>query len=220
MEYGIFVSIFLVGLSYGMTACMMSCMPFLTPLLVNNSGSFKESMYVMIPFSIGRIFTYTVIAILATAGAATIKELLKNNTAVSYALGTVTVFIGLYMLINIFSKRRKSCSVHKPVEEKSNISSIGFFSIGATVSINLCAPVVTLVTVAANSSGYYSSVGLGLSFGIGAVLFSFLFYGFFMSHLIRGLLEQFLNYKKPIEVVASLFLIVVGLLVLSGKLTL
>lgn len=203
-----------------MTACMMSCMPFLTPLLVKNSGSLKESMGVMIPFSLGRIFTYTVIAVIATAGAGTVKTLLQDNQVVNYLLGLLTVFIGLYMLTNILLKKNKTCSLHKPVEKNSKMTRFGFFSIGAFVSINLCAPVVTLVTLAANSSSYAHAVGLGLSFGLGAVLFSFLFYGFFISNLIRGLLEQFKTYTKAVEITASLFLVVTGVFILSGKLSL
>lgn len=219
MEYGIFFSIFLVGLSYGMTACMMSCMPFLTPLLVKNSGSMQESMSVMIPFSLGRIFTYTVIAVIATAGAGTVKMLLQDNQAVNYLLGLLTIVIGMYMLANTLWGKKKNCSFHKPVEKNSKITHLGFFSIGAFVSINLCVPVVTLVSLAANSTSYMHSVGLGLSFGLGAVLFSFLFYGFFMSHLIRGLLEQFKTYTKAVEITASLFLIMIGVFILSGKLS-
>lgn len=220
MEYGIFFSIFVVGLTYGMTACMLSCMPFLTPLLVKSSNSVKESMRVMIPFSLGRIFTYMAIAVIATGGMAFVKDMLKDSIVIDVVLGVSTILMGLLMLIKSLKNMKKTCGMHKPIEKKSNITTFGFFSIGATVSMNLCAPVVTLATVAGGSGSYYESLGLGLSFGIGAVLFSFLFYGFFMSTLIRGLLAEFASYKKVIEISASILLVIVGLLVVGGKIRL
>ena len=220
MESTAFVSIFLVGLSYGMTACMVSCMPFLTPLLVKGSGSIRESMRVMVPFSLGRIITYIVIALVATGGAVLVKELLSEKRVIDALLGSSTVLMGVLMLRGILNNSKKSCGMHKPDKEKSPISILGFFSIGAGVSMNLCAPVVTLATVAASSTSYYDALGLGLSFGLGAVLFSFLFYGFFMSTLIRGLLAEFASFKKAIEISASVLLILVGLLIAGGKLSL
>jgi len=213
-------TLFVVGLTYGMTACMLSCMPFLTPLLVKSSNSVRESMRVMIPFSLGRIFTYMIIAVVATGGAALVKDMLEDKIVIDAILGFSTTLMGVLMLGRSLKSMKKTCGMHKPIEEKSHITTFGFFSIGATVSMNLCAPVVTLATVAAGSTGYYESLALGLAFGIGAVLFSFLFYGFFLSTLIRGLLAEFSSYKKVIEISASVLLIIVGLLVVGGKMKL
>ena len=174
----------------------------------------------MIPFSLGRIFTYMAIAVIATGGMALVKDMLEEKIAIDVVLGLSTILMGLFMLGRSLKNMKKSCGIHKPIEEKSNITTFGFFSIGATVSMNLCTPVVTLATVAGGSGSYYESLGLGLAFGIGAVLFSFLFYGFFMSTLIRGLLAEFASHKKAIEITASVLLIIVGLLVVGGKLKL
>ena len=198
---------------------MFSCMPFLTPILVKNSNNIKQSLGVMIPFSLGRIFTYTIIAIVAFTSSLLIKELLKNNTLLSYILGTVTIILGFTMLYNSY-KNNKSCGIHKPIVKEQNFSKLGFFTMGATISINLCTPVISLITVSSNTTTIYSAIAFGIAFGVGAVLFTLLFYGFFFSTLIRGLLEQFNQYKKHLEVIASLFLILVGILIISGKLSL
>ena len=219
METISYLSLFLIGLSYGATACMFSCMPFLTPILVKNSKSIKQSLQVIIPFSLGRIFTYTIIAILAFVSSVLVKEILKNNEILNYILGGVTVIIGTTMLYNSY-KNNKSCGIHKPIIKEQKLSKMGFFTMGATISINLCAPVISLITISSSSATIYSAIAFGIAFGVGAVLFTLLFYGFFFSTLIRGLLEQFTHYKKHVEVIASLFLIVVGILIISGNLSL
>ncbi len=198
---------------------MFSCMPFLTPILVKNSKSIKQSLAVMIPFSLGRIFTYTVIAMVAFGSSIFIKDILKNNLLLSYILGTVTIVLGISMLYNSY-KNNKSCGHHKPIIKEQNLSKIGFFTMGATISINLCTPVISLITISSGTTSIYSAIAFGIAFGVGAVLFTLLFYGFFFSTLIRGLLEQFTQYKKHLEVIASLFLIIVGILIISGNLSL
>ena len=219
MEYTPYLSIFLIGLSFGATACMFSCMPFLTPILVKSSNNIKQSLSVMIPFSLGRIFTYTMIAMLAFVSSLLVKELLKNNEILNYILGAVTILLGISMLYNSY-KNSKNCAIHNPITKEQKYSTIGFFGLGATISINLCTPVISLITISSSTTSIYSAIAFGIAFGFGAVLFTFLFYGFFFSTLIKGLLEQFARYKKYVEVIASLFLIFVGILIFSGNLSL
>ncbi len=219
MQYTPYLSIFLIGLSFGATACMFSCMPFLTPILIKNSNNIKQSLNVMIPFSLGRIFTYTIIAVIAFLSAALVKDLLQDNSVINTVLGSVTIFLGLLMFYNTY-KNNKTCGVHKPASNNHNFSRIGFFAMGATISINLCTPVISLIALSSNSSNIYSAIAFGISFGTGAVLFTLLFYGFFFSTVIKGLLEQFSKYKKHLEFTASLFLILVGILIISGNLSL
>jgi len=219
LEYSAFLSIFIIGLSYGATACMFSCMPFLSPLLINSSSNTKEALGVILPFSMGRIFSYTIIAMIAYLSSAWIKQMLNNNEIFSIFLGSTTIIMGFFMLYKSI-QNKNSCSVSKPLVEKSNMGKVGFFTIGATMSVNPCAPILALLAIAANSSSLANSIGFGLFFGMGAVLFSIIFYGFIVSTLIKGLMIQFASYKKFIERAAALLLIIVGIAVLSGKLVL
>jgi cytochrome c biogenesis protein CcdA len=79
---------------------------------------------------------------------------------------------------------------------------------------------MALLAVAANSSNIYNTIGLGLCFGVGAVIFSILFYGFVVSKVIRGFMIQFSSYKLFIERAAALLLMMVGVLVINGVLIL
>jgi cytochrome c-type biogenesis protein len=215
-----FFSLFIIGLSYGSTACMFSCMPFLSPLLVNNSNSMRQSIAVMLPFSLGRIFAYTMISIVALSGAGFIKALLDDNAIFQIILGLFTIIMGLFMFYTTLSKNKKSCSSNPLIPNKLTTNKFGLFGIGALLSVNPCAPLLTLITLSANSASLPHAVGMGISFGLGAVLVPFLFYGFFLSTLIRGLLIEFKSYAKIIENIASLLLVGVGVLILNGHIRL
>ena len=213
-------SLFVVGLSYGSTACMFVCMPFLTPLLVTNAESVKHSMRVILPFSLGRIFTYSVIAVLALGGAGFVKAVLDDNALFQGVLGAVTLAMGLFMLFRAFYSKRKACASNPAAPKKHTGSLLGLFGIGALVSINPCAPVMTLIALSANSDSFANAVGMGVAFGLGAVLVPFLFYGFFLSTVVRGLLAEFKRYTKGIEITAALLLTAVGILIVNGQIRL
>ncbi|WP_428738581.1 sulfite exporter TauE/SafE family protein [Sulfurimonas sp.] len=211
-------SVFLLGLSYGSTACMFSCMPFLTPLLVNNSNSMRQSFGVVFPFSMGRVFTYTLISVFAFSSAVFVKALLNDNAVFQISLGVFTILMGSYMLYGLFYKEKNSCASSDV--KKTPTSMLGFFGIGALVSISPCVPLLTLITISANGTSYFEAVGFGIAFGLGAVLVPFVFYGFFLSNIFKGLLVEFKSYAKKIQIVASLFLVIVGILVITKQITL
>lgn len=219
MEYAALLSIFIIGLSYGATACMFSCMPFLSPLLIGNSNSTNEALGIILPFSMGRIFSYTLLAIAAYLSSFWVKQMLNDNALFGLILGISTVSMGLFLLYKSF-KQTSSCGQTTSLVKKPTLNKFGFFTIGATMSVNPCAPIMALLAVAANSSNIYNTIGLGLSFGLGAVMFSILFYGFIVSKVIKGLMFQFSSYKLLIERTAALLLIGVGVAVFNGVLIL
>ena len=219
MEITAFFSIFIIGLSYGATACMFSCMPFLSPILISNSNNTKQALSVILPFSLGRIFSYTLIAVVAYMSSLWVKEMLDDNYIFSFILGFSTIGMGIYLLYKSFLKQ-SSCGHNTPLLKKPKLTKFGFFTIGATMSVNPCAPIMALLAVAANSTSLQNSIALGVFFGLGAVMFSILFYGFIVSTFIKGLLRQFSSYKLLVERTAALLLVLVGILVLSGVLIL
>lgn len=219
MEFTAFTSIFIIGLSYGATACMFSCMPFLSPLLIGNSNSTKQALGIILPFSLGRIFSYTLLSIIAYISSAWVKQILNDNTLFSIILGISTIGMGIYLLYKSYTQTNL-CSHSTPLIKKPKLNKIGFFTIGATMSINPCAPIMALLAVAVNSSTLYNAIGVGIFFGLGAVIFSIIFYGFIVSKVIKGLMSEFSSYKLWIERVAALLLMVVGVLVLNGILVL
>ncbi|MCD6653331.1 MAG: sulfite exporter TauE/SafE family protein [Sulfurovum sp.] len=220
METFSYFSLFMIGVSYGSTACMFTCMPFLSPLLVNHSGTIKQSIGIVLPFSLGRIFSYTMISIIALSSAGLIKAILDDNAIFQFILGIFTMMMGFFMLYRVFGKNKKSCASNSPIPNKTGIGKFGLFGIGAMVALNPCAPILTLIALAANSKTLINAIGMGVSFGIGAALIPFLFYGFFLSGVMRGLLMEFRSYAKAIEVAASLLLLAVGVLILNSQIAL
>lgn len=212
MENLTLLSLFLMGLSYGSSACLFSCMPFLSPILLNRSQSIKASMEVMIPFSLGRLFSYSIIAIVASYSAIFIKELIGERMVINALLGTVTILVGV-MIIKGSMGIKKSCCTTSP---HTNANKTSYFLMGSMISFNLCMPVISLITASAYATNIWSAWGMGLSFGVGAVLASFLLFGVILSLVAKGVIEEFAKYKSKIEVSAGAILIVVGVATILG----
>lgn len=214
LELTSYISVFSIGLSYGATACMFSCMPFLTPLLFSSSNSTKEALWVILPFSFGRVFSYTILSIIAYLSSFWLKKVLDDTTVSNFLLGFTTIFMGFYIFYKSYSKN-DSCKSKKGFFKDSN--RLGFFTMGATMSLNPCAPIMALLGFSINAAALHVAIFEGLFFGLGAVIFSILFYGFVFSKLVRGLLSQFLPYKVWIERVSAIFLIILGIAVFNQE---
>jgi cytochrome c biogenesis protein CcdA len=214
-----YFSIFIIGLAYGTTACMFSCMPFLSPILVNNSHNTKQALGVILPFSVGRIVSYIVIAILAYLSSNFVKEILNDNQIFTISLGILTIIMG-FVLFYRSVKQNNSCKQNSSLIKNSKLTKASFFLIGAMIAINPCAPIMALLTISANSSSIVNAIGLGVFFGLGAVCFSIVFYAFIVSRVIKGLMFQFSVYKVWVERFAALLLVIVGISVLNRALIL
>ncbi|MDD3591055.1 MAG: sulfite exporter TauE/SafE family protein [Sulfurovum sp.] len=212
-------SLFLIGLTSGATACMFSCMPFLAPLLMTHSTNLKQATQVVLPFSLGRIFSYTMIAMAASLSSLLAKNILEDNTLFQVLLGTVTMLMGIFLLVRTLSKRPAGCHTSRCYPQNIK-GALGIFGIGALVSLNPCAPIVTLIALSANTTVWTSAASYGLSFGLGAVLVPFLFYTLIAGTIVQGLIEQFRKYIKYIEIFAASLLILVGIMVFAGKIAL
>jgi len=209
-------SLFLVGLSYGATACMFTCMPFLSPLLLTNSSNIKQSFGVMIPFSLGRIFTYSFLAIIASTSSILVKELINNPKISQTILGAATILVALLILKNSLQNHKSCCTT----SSKKPKTKLGYFIMGAGISFNPCVPVMTLLTASAYATNIFQALSYGVSFGMGAVLASLLVFGVIFSQMTKGFVQEFPKYKKSIEILASILLLSVGIATLNGYLRL
>ena len=197
---------------------MLSCMPFLSPILLANSRSVSHAMAVVLPFSIGRVVSYMLMAMLASVSMLQVKSIINNPAISQVILGSATMIIAIVMFYRTFNDKDSHCSSTKPAKSKTSIA--GFFTMGLAISLNPCAPIMTLIAAAANSSSINNAAFMGLSFGLGAIGATLLFYGFFISSVARELISQFGHHKKSIERLAALLLAIVAVSVFNGWLIL
>jgi thiol:disulfide interchange protein DsbD len=187
-------------------------MPFLSPLLLAHTGGRWGALQVVSVFSLGRVVSYSLMAVAASFAAMGVKSLLDDPALSQSLVGGSTVFVGALILYRSF--RPQSCC--GGAERGSGAGNLGYFAMGFAITLNPCAPVLSLVTLATGSVNAADALAMGLSFGIGAVSASWLLFGLFMSPVAKEAVTQLSRYKSAIERVAALLLIAVGIAAING----
>lgn len=198
--------IFLTGLQLGATACAISCLPVMTPILLSNSEDKSVALRILFAYFGGKILAYAFISSLSFFGANLFKNLISPTIPFSKIGAIFIVVLGLFLLYKSIYQIQ-SCA-------NSCQSSLGFgyFGIGFFSSFAFCLPVGMLIATSAMSSTFLVSLFYGIFFGIGVVFIPFLLFYFFIFHITSGVLSELKQYKKHIEIFSSSLLIFVGIL--------
>ncbi|GEM_PF-1257639 len=200
----IFFAIFIMGLQLGATACAISCMPIMTPILLGNASNKQDGISILMQYFSGKILAYTAISSIAFFGADIVKKYIQDDLIFTKIGAIVIVALGLYTLyIALFANR--SCS-----SKCTTSSKIGFFGIGFFSSFSFCLPVGSLIATSALSGSLLTSLLYGVSFGLGVVIIPFLFFYFFIFKITSTIVTELSKFKKEIELFSALLLISVG----------
>lgn len=206
------LSLFVVALSYGATACMLSCMPVLSPILLANSATRQQSLNVLFPITAGRITGYTLLSVATFIGSAIVQSLIKDKILMGNLLGTLTLLLALRLWMSV----RSSASCCNTSTQPKSQGKVTLFSTGVLLSMSLCAPVVTMMTLSAAASSLGWAVLYGLVFGLGATLLWFFFFSVVMTSILKEILFHLRSYSRTLEYLAPAVLAGVGVALFNG----
>jgi len=200
----VFLAIFAMGVQLGATACAISCMPIMTPILLGSASSKQDGVSILIRYFSGKILAYTTISSIAFFGADIVKKYIQDDLIFTKIGAIVIVSVGLYSLyLALFVNR--SCS-----SKCTTSSKFGFFGIGFFSSFSFCLPVGSLIATSALSGSFLTSLLYGVSFGLGVVIIPFLFFYFFIFKITSTIVTELSKFKKEIQIFSALLLILVG----------
>lgn len=201
-------TLFLIGFQLGATACALSCLPIVTPILISNSNyAGNKSFYALVQYFSGKIIAYASISILSFYSSQFIKDSLSSRVPFT-EIGALSIIAVSILLLYRALKTDNQCATSCNGQLK-----YGYFTLGLLSSFNLCLPVATLIATSALSESLTISILYGLSFGLGVVFIPFLFLYFVINKISNNLIKGLRENKKKIEVVSALFLLFVGILV-------
>lgn len=223
-----FSAALLMGLAFGAGPCNITCLPFLGPVFLRESGGEGADWRTIIPFSLGRLTSYSLLGAIAGSFGYAATVWIENGPA-AQILGIATIIIGVMMM------RRKAGSTschsrhgHQASSVESEVAiqpgmqkkdkprplfSISLFGMGAGMALNPCVPLATVLTVSAAMATPASGLMLGLAFGLGAVAIPTLIFGIAVAHFGAQIRYHLSNWSGRLEQVAG------GMLVLLGSIT-
>lgn len=166
------LTVWLLGVSMGLTACTVTCLPFIGTWTLGRASGQREAFLHTGVFLGGRVFTYTVLATVAgTAGLGLAKAM--GSAWGNALIGTASIVAGLWLL---FRPAGRSCG---PASAKPAVAPLRFqrrsdslppLFFGAALSLTPCTPLASLLALAAHTGSAVQGAAYGLAFGLGAAM--------------------------------------------------
>lgn len=204
-----------LGFAYGIGPCLISCAPFLGPVFLASDGGVRQSWRIILPLSLGRITAYSAFG--AVAGM--LGHYAKQGVAldsVRLLVGCAALMMGLALLLR---RPARSCAAAAPAVPLQRMEAGdparvllpgGLYMMGVGMALSPCAPLGVVLFSAAMAGSAMGGLGLGLSFGLGAIVIPALVYGIGMAYIGTRLREQLRNWRPALERISALLLVAVG----------
>lgn len=171
-------TVWLLGVSMGLTACTVTCLPFMGTWALGRASGQREALLHTGVFLGGRVFTYTVLAALAGAAGLGLAKAL-GGTWGNAVIGGTSILAGIWLLARPVGK---ACGAVPPAPTSAVIQvhrrkadSLPPLFLGAALSLTPCVPLASLLALAAHAGSALQGASYGLAFGLGAAMTPILF---------------------------------------------
>jgi cytochrome c-type biogenesis protein len=165
-------TVWLLGLSMGLTACTVTCLPFMGTWALGRASGTAEAMLHTGVFLAGRVVTYTLLASLAGALGVGLAKALGGSWG-NGLIGAVSIASGLWLLLGRSADgcvRPAGPAAVAPLRFHRRRDGLPPLFFGAALSLTPCTPLASLLLLAANTGSAAQGAAYGLAFGCGAAL--------------------------------------------------
>jgi len=165
-------TVWLLGVSMGLTACTVTCLPFMGTWALGRASGQREAFVHTGVFLAGRVATYTLLAALAGAAGLGLAQALGSAWG-NAAIGAASILAGLWLLAKPQGHACGAASPapsFQPVRFRRKADSLPPLFLGAALSLTPCTPLASLLALAANTGGIGAGATYGLAFGLGAAM--------------------------------------------------
>jgi sulfite exporter TauE/SafE len=204
------LSLFLLGLSFGIGPCLASCGPLLISYIAGTKKNILTGVFSYILFSLSRILSYTVLSLII---------FWLRQVAVSYNLdflnryflilgGLFIIFIGFLMVFgkNIESGICRNLQKFFLGNDKKTVLIFGFI-----IGFLPCAPLISLFTfMGLISKHWLDNLYYSVSFGLGTAV-SPLFILVMLAGLIPKIIEHKIRLYRIFNIICGLIVICLGI---------
>lgn len=166
-----FGTVWLLGASMGLTACTVTCLPFIGTWALGRASGQGEAIRHTLSFLSGRVLAYTGLALLAGYAGLGLVRLLDGGVG-NTLIGLASIVAGLWLL---WSRQRPGCrplpsTGAQPLRFYGRRDATPPFFLGLTLALTPCTPLASLLALAAQTQSAIQGASYGLAFGLGAAM--------------------------------------------------
>jgi len=155
------LSIWILGLSVGLTACTATCLPFMGALVVGDGQSAGTAFRHTGAFALGKVLAYAVLGMAAGLMGDVLLDVVESSLG-NWLIGGVSIATGLWLVVA--RKVVKGCTTSRVFQGAPP------FALGFVLSFVPCAPLAALLAAAALGADPVHGLAMGAVFGMGAAL--------------------------------------------------
>jgi thiol:disulfide interchange protein DsbD len=154
-------AVWLLGLSMGLTACTVTCLPFMGTWVLGRGGSQMQAFRDSSLFVSGRILAYTLLGAIAGGAGVWLSQAMRGGTG-NAVIGLASIAAGVWLL--------RGDKPHSPCSTARGAGSTPPLLMGFSLSLTPCAPLASLLAVCASAGSIKLGMANGMVFGLGAAL--------------------------------------------------
>lgn len=154
-------AVWLLGLSMGLTACTVTCLPFMGSWVLGRGGTQRQALYDTAMFVAGRIIAYSMLGALAGGAGVWLSRAMNGGTG-NLVIGLASIVAGIWLL--------RGEKPHTPCGTARRAGSTPPLLMGFSLSLTPCAPLASLLAVCAAAGSIRLGMTNGMMFGLGAAL--------------------------------------------------
>ncbi len=154
-------AVWLLGLSLGLTACTVTCLPFMGTWVLGQGGTRQQVLRDTAWFVTGRIAAYALLGAVAAGAGAWLSQALRGGTG-NLMIGAASIAAGVWLL--------RAAERHAPCGAARNAAGMAPLALGFSLSLTPCAPLASLLAVCAAAGSVGLGMANGAAFGLGAAL--------------------------------------------------
>jgi len=195
------VSIWVLGLSVGLTACTATCLPFMGALVVGGGHSPGMAFRQTGAFALGKVLAYAVLGGVAGWFGEVLLDVIESNLG-HWLIGGVSIAAGAFLVYG--HKAAKGCATSRVFQGAPP------FALGFVLSFVPCAPLAALLAAAALGADPLHGLAMGTAFGLGAALTPLFVVVPLLGHLGREMVNDRPGLMVAMRWLGALVLVALG----------
>jgi sulfite exporter TauE/SafE len=152
-------ALFLAGLALGLGVCSTTCLPLMGACLLGNSRRPADGLYAAAAFTLGRLFTATVLGGICGVFGGVLKSALDGSSLIALS-GLVTLAAGVYLMAR---PRKAACTSCQKAGAPPLL-------LGLASPLIPCLPYVAMMAAAASSGSLWKGASVAAVFTLGTSL--------------------------------------------------
>ena len=210
-------TVWLLGVSMGLTACTVTCLPFLGTWALGRASRSSEALLHTSVFLAGRIITYTLLAALAGSLGLGVENALGGVLG-TVVIGCASLLAGIWLLAQPrqFAPCGRKAGITNSIvlvrrTQPQRRDQLPPLLLGAALSLTPCTPLASLLALAAQAGTAVQGASFGLAFGLGAAMTPILILVPLAGRIGRELMSGRAWMGRWLNWISALVLILLGL---------